>query len=373
VSAADVRYEGATRYYAKAGAPALDGLDLEIAEGEFMVLVGPSGSGKSTALRMLAGLEGVDGGRILIGGVDVTTTPPRDRDIAMVFQDYALYPHMTVAENIGFHLKIAKRPREEIRSRVAEAAELLGLGEYLQRRPAELSGGQRQRVAMGRAIIRKPKVFLMDEPLSNLDAKLRVQTRNEIARLQRRLGVTTIYVTHDQVEAMTMGDRVAVLDRGRLQQCDRPRTLFDRPANTFVAGFMGSPGMALLPAVVDADAGAARLRDAVVPLTAAQRAAASGTAVTIGLRPEGVSFAAGEEGLSGIVDVVEELGADSYAYVTVELDDGPVTIAVREPASGGAAPGSRVRLRLDHDALHLFDGATGLRLPDAVAAAEAAR
>ena len=362
MSAADVSYQGATRHYARADAPALDGLDLDVREGEFMVLVGPSGSGKSTALRMLAGLEGVDGGRIFIDGTDVTTLPPRDRDIAMVFQDYALYPHMTVAENIGFHLKIAKRPREEIRRRVAEAADVLDLGEFLERRPAHLSGGQRQRVAMGRAIIRQPKVFLMDEPLSNLDAKLRVQTRNEIARLQRRLGVTTIYVTHDQVEAMTMGDRVAVLAGGRLQQCDRPRALFDRPANTFVAGFMGSPGMALLPAVVDGDA--ARLGDVAVALSAAQRAELTTAAVTIGLRPEAVGFASDDSGLGGVVDVVEELGADSYAYVTVELDGGPVTIAVRAPRAGGPEPGSRVRLALDHDAVHLFDGASGERLPD---------
>src|SRR5690348_17153974 len=240
---ATVTFDEATRLYPGATKPAVDKLDLEIGDGEFLVLVGPSGCGKSTSLRMLAGLEDVNGGAIRIGERDVTNLPPKERDIAMVFQNYALYPHMSVAENMGFALKIAGTPKDEITKRVAEAAKLLDLEQYLERKPKALSGGQRQRVAMGRAIVRHPQVFLMDEPLSNLDAKLRVQTRTQIAALQRRLGVTTVYVTHDQVEAMTMGHRVAVLLDGILQQVDTPRALYDKPANAFVAGFMGSPAM----------------------------------------------------------------------------------------------------------------------------------
>src|SRR2546429_2397753 len=233
---ATVTFEGATRFYTGNPTPAVNNLDLEVADGEFLVLVGPSGCGKSTTLRMLAGLEGVDEGRVRIGERDVTNLPPKDRDIAMVFQNYALYPHMTVADNIGFHLKIKKMAKAERMERVREAAKLLDLEPYLDRKPAKLSGGQRQRVAMGRAIVREPQVFCMDEPLSNLDAKLRVQTRTQIAALQRRLGTTTVYVTHDQVEAMTMGDRVAVLRFGKLQQFASPNELYDRPANAFVAG-----------------------------------------------------------------------------------------------------------------------------------------
>ena len=263
---ATVRYDEATRIFPKAERAAVDGLTLEIADGEFLVLVGPSGCGKSTSLRMLAGLEDVDSGSVWIGDRDVTGLPPKLRDVAMVFQNYALYPHMTVAENIGFALKLAHVPKAEIRSRVAEAAKMLDLEEYLDRKPKALSGGQRQRVAMGRAIVRQPQVFLLDEPLSNLDAKLRVQTRTQIASLQRRLGVTTVYVTHDQVEAMTMGDRVAVLDRGKLQQVDKPRVLFTHPANMFVAGFIGSPAMNLQEVPVDRRARAVRrLRGAAPP------------------------------------------------------------------------------------------------------------
>jgi multiple sugar transport system ATP-binding protein len=233
---AQVKYVAASRVYAKGAPPAVDALDLEIKDGEFMVLVGPSGSGKTTALRMLAGLEPLDGGSVEIGDRDVTFVPPKDRDIAMVFQNYALYPQKTVAENMGFALKMQRVPREERDRRVREAARLLDLDDQLlERKPKQLSGGQRQRVAMGRAIVREPKVFLMDEPLSNLDAKLRVQTRGQIAELQRRLGITTVYVTHDQVEAMTMGHRVAVLSGGRLQQCATPRELYDNPVNQFVA------------------------------------------------------------------------------------------------------------------------------------------
>ncbi len=242
---AEVRFEQATRTYPGGDVPAVDALDLAIGDGEFMVLVGPSGSGKTTALRMLAGLEEIDAGAVLIDGRDVSDDPPKRRDVAMVFQNYALYPYLTVAANIAFPLRMAKVPRAERDARVREVAELLELTPYLERKPGQLSGGQRQRVAMGRAIVRKPRVFLMDEPLSNLDAQLRVQMRADIAELQGRLGVTTVYVTHDQAEAMTLGHRVAVLKDARLQQCDTPRVLFDRPANTFVAGFVGSPAMNL--------------------------------------------------------------------------------------------------------------------------------
>src|SRR5205823_975507 len=240
---ATVRYEKATRIYPGTQRPAVDSLDLEIGDGEFLVLVGPSGCGKSTSLRMLAGLEDVDQGAIYIDDRDVTNLPPKARDIAMVFQNYALYPHMTVYENMAFALKLRKTPKHEIDKRVKDAAALLQLEDYLNRKPKALSGGQRQRVAMGRAIVREPQVFLMDEPLSNLDAKLRVSTRTQIAALQTRLGVTTVYVTHDQVEAMTMGDRVAVMKDGVLQQVDSPLGLYDTPKNLFVAGFIGSPAM----------------------------------------------------------------------------------------------------------------------------------
>src|SRR5215213_8566906 len=242
---AEVRFEGATRVYPGSDVAALEALDLEIRDGEFMVLVGPSGSGKTTALRMLAGLEEVDAGAVFIDGRDVSDDPPKRRDVAMVFQNYALYPYLTVAANIAFPLRMAKMPRAQRDARVREVAELLELTPFLERRPAQLSGGQRQRVAMGRALVRQPRVFLMDEPLSNLDAKLRVQMRADIAELQARLGITTVYVTHDQAEAMTLGHRVAVLRDARLQQCDTPRALFDRPANTFVAAFVGSPAMNL--------------------------------------------------------------------------------------------------------------------------------
>jgi multiple sugar transport system ATP-binding protein len=368
---AQVEYRNATRIYPGSTTPAIDGLNLDIADGEFMVLVGPSGCGKSTALRMLAGLETVDDGQIFIGDRDVTNLAPKDRDIAMVFQNYALYPHMTVAENIGFHLKIKKRPKAEIKERVREAARLLDLEPYLDRKPAKLSGGQRQRVAMGRAIVRQPQVFLMDEPLSNLDAKLRVATRTQIASLQRRLGVTTVYVTHDQTEAMTMGDRVAVLRDGHLQQVDPPRVLFDHPNNVFVAGFIGSPAMNLLEVAVTE--GGARLGSEVFPLTPEQRGALGSDRVTVGIRPEGWSIVAPEAGVAATVEVVEELGSDTYIYASADpsagvhavgghVEGAPSTIVVR---SAGAVPerGRTIGLHPSAGAVHLFDTASGDRLP----------
>ena len=291
---ATVSFKGATRVYPGSDTPAVDKLDLDIADGEFMVLVGPSGCGKSTSLRMLAGLEEVNEGSIYIGDRNVTNSPPKERDIAMVFQNYALYPHMTVADNMGFALKMRGLPKDERVKRVAEAAQLLGIEEYLERKPKALSGGQRQRVAMGRAIVRDPQVFLMDEPLSNLDAKLRVQTRTQIAELQQRLGVTTVYVTHDQVEAMTMGDRVAVLKDGRLQQVDKPLGLYDRPKNVFVAGFMGSPAMNLIEAEITD--GGAKIGDYVVPIAREVLAkAGDDKTLMLGIRPE--AFHIADEGL----------------------------------------------------------------------------
>src|SRR5690554_1714809 len=307
---ASVTYDNATRTYPGTERPAVDSLNLEIEDGEFLVLVGPSGCGKSTSLRMLAGLEDINSGRVLIGERDVTDVQPKDRDIAMVFQNYALYPHMTVADNMGFALKIAGVPKADIRKRVEETAKMLDLTEYLDRRPKALSGGQRQRVVMGRAIVRQPQVFLMDEPLSNLDAKLRVQTRTQIASLTRRLGVTTVYVTHDQTEALTMGDRIAVLKDGLLQQVGTPRDLYAEPQNVFVAGFIGSPAMNLFSAdVVD---GGLKFGTATAKVDRETLAGASAKKVTIGVRPEDVQVATSGEGLPVDVDIVEELGADGY-------------------------------------------------------------
>ncbi|MFD9890117.1 ABC transporter ATP-binding protein [Amycolatopsis sp. NPDC059027] len=356
-----VTFSDTTRYYAGVDRPAVDGLDLEVTDGEFLVLVGPSGCGKSTTLRMLAGLEGVDHGTIHIGDRDVTELPPKDRDIAMVFQNYALYPHMTVGENIGFHLKIAKMAKAEREKRVREAAELLDLTPYLDRKPAKLSGGQRQRVAMGRAIVREPSVFLMDEPLSNLDAKLRVQTRTQIASLQRRLGITTIYVTHDQVEAMTMGDRVAVLKDGLLQQCDTPIGLFAKPANVFVAGFIGSPAMNLLESTVDSDG--VVLGGAKIPLTPAQRSALTGPEIVVGVRPEGWDLGEAGTGIDAVVEVVEELGSDQYLYCRTTGTEQVFT--VRTPGMAPWQRGEKLGLAPKPGAVHLFDAASGDRLPDA--------
>jgi multiple sugar transport system ATP-binding protein len=355
---ASVSFRNATRLYPGGTTPAVDKLNLEVKDGEFLVLVGPSGCGKSTSLRMLAGLEEVNEGGIFIGDREVTDVPPKDRDIAMVFQNYALYPHMTVAENMGFALKIAGVNKDERAARVLEAAKLLDLEPYLNRKPKALSGGQRQRVAMGRAIVRQPQVFLMDEPLSNLDAKLRVQTRTQIASLQRRLGVTTVYVTHDQVEAMTMGDRVAVLKDGILQQVDTPRNLYDTPQNVFVAGFIGSPAMNLVQlAIVD---GGVQFGDAVLPISREILAKASGSKVTVGIRPEKLSVSA--HGLVVDVDVVEELGSDGYLYGRAQLDGTEQNVVVRVDAISHPMPGEKIHLIADPDAVHLFDVESGARL-----------
>jgi multiple sugar transport system ATP-binding protein len=368
---ASVTFDRATRLYPGGDKPAVDELDLHVEDGEFLVLVGPSGCGKSTSLRMLAGLEEVDDGAIRIGDRDVSDLPPKSRDIAMVFQNYALYPHMSVADNMGFALKIAGVPAEERATRVREAAQLLDLEDYLDRRPKALSGGQRQRVAMGRAIVRKPQVFLMDEPLSNLDAKLRVQTRTQIASLQRRLGVTTVYVTHDQVEAMTMGDRVAVLKDGELQQVDTPRNMYDRPSNVFVAGFIGSPAMNL--ADVALEGGGARLGDVLVPLPRATvQAAGTDSTVTLGFRPEALEIAPAGEGFAVRADVVEELGSDAFVYGTV-LDErlagsmrsgNSRRIVARVDARRPPAKGEQIHLTVQKGQFHAFSSATGLRLPD---------
>jgi multiple sugar transport system ATP-binding protein len=353
---ATVTFDQATRTYPGLERPAVAALDLEIPDGEFLVLVGPSGCGKSTTLRMLAGLEPVDGGRILIGDRDVTAVPPKDRDIAMVFQSYALYPHMTVAQNIGFHLKVKRVPKAERRERVTQAAQVLDLVEYLDRKPGQLSGGQRQRVAMGRAIVREPQVFLMDEPLSNLDAKLRVQTRTQIAALQRRLAVTTVYVTHDQVEAMTMGDRVAVLDQGILQQCASPRELYTEPVNRFVAGFIGSPAMNLIDSTIGPDGVTVGLHT--IAVTPAQRAAATSADVTVGIRPDALTIGPAH-GVQVVVDVVEELGSEAFVYC--HTDDGR-SIVARTMGLSGVKGGDHVGLLPDLAQVHLFDRATGVRL-----------
>ncbi len=364
---ATVRFDHAEHVYPGAARAAVSDLELTIGDGEFMVLVGPSGCGKSTSLRMLAGLEDCTAGSIWIGDHDVTKVAPKDRDIAMVFQNYALYPHMTVAENMGFAIRIAGVPKPERRRRVEEAAKLLDLTEYLDRKPRALSGGQRQRVAMGRAIVREPQVFLMDEPLSNLDAKLRVSTRTQIAALQQRLGVTTVYVTHDQVEAMTMGDRVAVMKDGLLQQVDTPLALYDQPANLFVAGFIGSPAMNLLAGKTAGD-GVAIVDGIEIPIDRAAAAASSGS-VTLGIRPESWRVAdPGESGYPVTVAVVEDLGADAYLYATpAGVSDQPADgvlrqIVARVEGRHNFQRGQQVLLTADPDRVHLFDTATGERL-----------
>ena len=363
---ATVSFKDATRVYPGSDHPAVDKLNLEIGDGEFMVLVGPSGCGKSTSLRMLAGLEEVNAGAIHIGDRNVTDLPPKDRDIAMVFQNYALYPHMTVADNMGFALKMQNVPKADREKRVLEAAKLLGLESFLSRKPKALSGGQRQRVAMGRAIVRQPQVFLMDEPLSNLDAKLRVSTRTQIAALQQRLGVTTVYVTHDQVEAMTMGDRVAVMKDGLLQQVASPLELYDAPKNLFVAGFIGSPAMNLIAGkVVD---GGVQVGDHVVPVAREILAKAQGEAdLTLGIRPEHFHTTEDGNGIAIDIAVVEELGADSYLSGTragLSADEKLTAhqIVARLQSRHPLTKRDVVRLEPDAGRMHVFSNKTGERL-----------
>ena len=373
---AEVKFDHVTRIYPGNTEPSVDDLNMEIKDGEFLVLVGPSGCGKSTTLRMLAGLEEVNQGSIMIGDTDVTNMQPKDRDIAMVFQNYALYPHMTVADNMGFALKIAGTPKAEICKRVEEAAKILDLTEYLDRKPKALSGGQRQRVAMGRAIVRKPKVFLMDEPLSNLDAKLRVQTRTQIAALQRQLGVTTLYVTHDQTEALTMGDRIAVIKLGVLQQVGAPTELYDRPANVFVAGFIGSPSMNINTyPVVD---GKAKIGDDTITLPTEvvdKLTAEDGGKIVLGFRPEDASLASDADPDAFKLDVlnVEDLGSDGYIYgniVTGDSDSSQDTMmsdqnkmtTVRVNPRQLPKVGDTVRIHIDPTKMHLFSPATEMRL-----------
>ncbi|WP_298444051.1 ABC transporter ATP-binding protein [Gordonia sp. (in: high G+C Gram-positive bacteria)] len=387
---ADIVLENVSKQYPD-GSTAVHGVNLRIADGEFVILVGPSGCGKSTTLNMIAGLEDISGGDLYIGGERMNDVAPKDRDIAMVFQSYALYPHMTVRENIAFPLSLAKLPKAEIAAKVDEAARILDLTEYLDRKPANLSGGQRQRVAMGRAIVRHPKAFLMDEPLSNLDAKLRVQMRTEIAELQSRLGVTTVYVTHDQTEAMTLGDRVVVMRGGVVQQVGAPQDLYDHPANLFVAGFIGSPAMNFIPGRltqtgVDSVLGPIELPDYARVVEAAQRAGSSGE-VLLGIRPEHLADAEQMDPaqlpimktFDARVDIVESMGSDKYYYFT--LDDGgrhadllnQLAEDLGATTSGGQKvarllPATRVprggilHLAMEPRLLHVFDAASGVAL-----------
>ena len=351
-------YDEGTRVH-----PAVHDLDLEVADGEFMVLVGPSGCGKSTTLRMIAGLESISAGELAIGGRRVNEVPSKDRDIAMVFQNYALYPHMTAYQNLAFALTLRKLPKAEVDARVREAARVLAIEGLLDRRPRQMSGGERQRVALGRALVRKPQVFLFDEPLSNLDAKLRVQMRREIARLHQQLGATMIYVTHDQVEAMTLGDRIAVLHQGRLQQVATPETLYGRPANTFVAGFIGTPPMNLVPGAIDGgDAPAFRpaASRAAIPLDSAWQGTGRTTRqVTLGIRPEDLRAAAGGQPATvrARVDLVELLGGDALVHATA---DG-VELTARLPTPVPPA-GRELGFVVPPERIHLFDGETGTRL-----------
>jgi multiple sugar transport system ATP-binding protein len=365
---ADVVLSQVCKRFASAQRPSVDHIDLQIAHGEFMVLVGPSGCGKSTTLRMIAGLEPITSGEIQIGGRRVNDLAPKHRDIAMVFQNYALYPHMTVYKNMAFGLMMAKVPKPEIDRRVREAAEILGMGDLLERKPAALSGGQRQRVAVGRAIVRKPAVFLFDEPLSNLDAKMRVQMRAELTRLHERLGATMIYVTHDQVEAMTMGDRITVMEGGRIQQVDQPLALYDRPANQFVAGFIGSPQMNFFPGELITENDTLVFQQTAGPLrfalTAQQRAdlpvpGDGPVGITLGLRPE--VFRTGEAGpatLQAKVELVEPMGAETY----LTLSAGPTTFIARVENHVMPRHGDTITLSFDPMRAHLFDLQSQARL-----------
>jgi multiple sugar transport system ATP-binding protein len=382
---ATVSLEGINKVYEN-GFHAVKDLSVDIADGEFMVLVGPSGCGKTTALRMVAGLEDITSGILRIGGKEANDETPKERDIAMVFQNYALYPHMTVAENIGFALKLRKLPKDQLDAKVREAADILGLTDWLDRKPGQLSGGQRQRVAMGRAIVREPSVFLMDEPLSNLDAKLRVQMRAEVARIQRRIGVATIYVTHDQVEAMTMGDRVTVMRAGVLQQCDTPQNLYDNPDNIFVAAFIGSPAQNLYDAIVAEGARSIKLGsqeielpESVVLKRPGLRAYA-GKDVVVGLRPEHLPAATpGQTGptLVGDVDLIEALGSELVVHFTidahrviaegaVEKDEATATQrgegVARVAAKTPVKVGDRMTFGVDIEDMQFFDPQTGLAI-----------
>jgi multiple sugar transport system ATP-binding protein len=368
---AEIRFVETTRHFVGAQRPAVESLDLRVFDGEFLVLVGPSGCGKTTSLRMLAGLESVDAGAIYIGGRDVAGLAPRERDVAMVFQSYALYPHMSVAENMGFALRIAGVDKTARAGRVRAAAQMLDLEMLLERRPLALSGGQRQRVAMGRAIVRQPQAFLMDEPLSNLDAQLRVQTRAEIHRLQRRLGITTVYVTHDQVEAMTMGDRVAVMRDGLLQQVDTPQNVYDRPANRFVAGFIGSPSMNFVEAALSqsgaglvASFGRHRLQ---VPASTVGKspslAAYTERRVVVGIRPEDLEDASlvGDDPDTALIatrcDLREALGSDVLVHFQLDPEAGGCIARVHPRTR--AAEGEPIELAVDTRRLHFFDPDTG--------------
>jgi multiple sugar transport system ATP-binding protein len=344
-----VKYDHATRVYPGTDVAAVSELELDIGDGELLVLVGPSGSGKSTALRMLAGLEPLDAGAIYIGDQDVSFVRPRDRDIAMVFQNYALYPQLTVAENMGFALKQHGVPKEERIQRVKETARILDLDPYLNRKPKALSGGQRQRVAMGRAIVRKPAVYLMDEPLSNLDAKLRVQTRTEVVELQTRLGVTTVYVTHDQVEAMTMGDRVAVLRDGVLQQCDTPGTLYHAPANLFVAGFIGSPAMNLIEADDGLEIGGAKLSVQGSPDSALSNGNGK---ITVGFRPEAVRV--GDGPLRAQIRTVEDLGPEVFVHLSIDHHGESIPVVSKMPPPFVGELGDNVGLQITGET-HFFN------------------
>ena len=393
---AEIQFKEITKRYPD-GFEAVKAIDLDIGDGEFMILVGPSGCGKSTALRMIAGLEDITEGDLIIGGERVNDLAPRDRDIAMVFQNYALYPHMTVRDNMGFALKLAKADKGEIDKKVMEAARILDLEQHLDRKPANLSGGQRQRVAMGRAIVRDPKAFLMDEPLSNLDAKLRVQMRTEVARIQKRLGTTMVYVTHDQTEAMTLGDRVAVMRAGIIQQVDTPANLYENPQNLFVAGFIGSPSMNFLPGRLEGDAVKTAIGD--IPLSDRARAgvqkAGSGQDVIVGMRPEHFEDAAVEQEehpdrmkFRTKVDVVESMGSELYVYFDVQTDQeihtadldelaadagledlpshgGGQQVVARLSAESKASPGGEVELTVATSQIKLFDAGDGRSLTTA--------